>query len=211
MVTAIAGYIVILRGNTFTVGDRIMMGGVRGDVIKLGFTQTTIMEMGQAPGEQADKPGMWIQARQYTGGVVTVSNDKIFDNPIYNYTKEFPYIWEEMAIPISYKDDRQAAQKIMLNAAEDLTVQITGLAEAVIAEMERRYVMRRADLHPRVYMRLTDNWVELSVRFLALDHSIRDLRDKMSRRILDELEKSHIGIASTTFEVVGIPPLKISR
>ncbi|RYE18783.1 MAG: mechanosensitive ion channel, partial [Sphingobacteriaceae bacterium] len=36
-VSAIAGYFVILRGSTFTIGDRISMGGVRGDVIRLGF------------------------------------------------------------------------------------------------------------------------------------------------------------------------------
>ena len=32
VITALAGYFVILRGNTFNVGDRITMGGVRGDV-----------------------------------------------------------------------------------------------------------------------------------------------------------------------------------
>jgi small-conductance mechanosensitive channel len=63
-VTAFAGYLVILRGKTFTVGDRIMMGGVRGDVVALGFIQTRIMEMGQPPGEQKDEPAMWVTARQ---------------------------------------------------------------------------------------------------------------------------------------------------
>ena len=53
VVTSIAGYFVILRGSTFTVGDRISMGGVRGDVISLGFIQTTIMEMGEPPNVQA--------------------------------------------------------------------------------------------------------------------------------------------------------------
>ncbi len=52
VVTSIAGYFVILRGNTFTVGDRISMGGVRGDVMRLGFIQSTIMAMGQPPGVQ---------------------------------------------------------------------------------------------------------------------------------------------------------------
>ena len=74
VVTAVAGYFVILRGRTFNVGDRIVMGGVRGDVIALGFTQTTIMEMGQPPPVQRDEPAMWVQSRQYTGRVVTVSN-----------------------------------------------------------------------------------------------------------------------------------------
>jgi small-conductance mechanosensitive channel len=49
VVTAMAGYFVLLRGKTFNVGERIKMGGVRGDVISLGFIQTTIMEMGEPP------------------------------------------------------------------------------------------------------------------------------------------------------------------
>ena len=40
VVTALAGYVVIMRGNTFTVGDRITMGGVRGDVIALDTTNS---------------------------------------------------------------------------------------------------------------------------------------------------------------------------
>lgn len=92
VVTAVAGYFIILRGKTFNVGDRIVMGGVRGDVIALGFTQTTIMEMGQPPAVSADDPGMWVRSRQYTGRIVTVSNAKIFDEPVYNYTRDFPYI-----------------------------------------------------------------------------------------------------------------------
>ena len=63
VVTAVAGYFVILRGKTFNVGDRIVMGGVRGDVIALGFTQTTIMEMGQPPPVQQDDPAMWVKSR----------------------------------------------------------------------------------------------------------------------------------------------------
>lgn len=60
VVTALAGYVVIMRGNTFTVGDRITMGGVRGDVIALTFTQTKIMEMGQPPAVQGADPAMWV-------------------------------------------------------------------------------------------------------------------------------------------------------
>ena len=63
VVTSIAGYFVILRGSTFTVGDRITMGGVRGDVIRLGFIQTTIMEMGQPPSVQGAEPAMWVRTR----------------------------------------------------------------------------------------------------------------------------------------------------
>ena len=118
VVTAVAGYFVILRGKTFNVGDRITMGGVRGDVIALGFIQTTIMEMGQPPAVEANTdPAMWVRSRQFTGRIVTVTNDKIFDEPVYNYTRDFPYIWEEMRLPIGYKADRARAERILLDAA----------------------------------------------------------------------------------------------
>jgi hypothetical protein len=114
VVTALAGYVVVMRGNTFTVGDRITMGGVRGDVIALSFMQTKIMEMGQPPPVQGADPAMWVRSRQFTGRIVTVTNDKVFDEPVYNYTREFPFIWEEISVPIPYRADRARAEAILL-------------------------------------------------------------------------------------------------
>ncbi len=96
VITSLAGYFVILRGKTFTVGDRIAMGGVRGDVIALDFIKTTIMEIGQPPSYTNADASTWVRSRQYTGRVVTVTNDKLFSEPVYNYTRDFPYLWEEM-------------------------------------------------------------------------------------------------------------------
>jgi small-conductance mechanosensitive channel len=211
VITSVAGYIVILNGHTFNVGDRIVMGGVRGDVIALGFTQTTIMEMGQPPPVQSADPAMWVKARQYTGRIVTVPNAKIFDEAIFNYTREFPYLWEEMSLPISYKDDQHVAEKILLDVAEKHTIPISRLGDGALEELERRYAMKRAEMKPRVYQRMTDNWLELTVRFIAEDHGVRDLKDAMTRDILAALDKAKIGIASATFEIVGLPKLRIEN
>ena len=134
----------ILRGKTFNVGDRIVMGGVRGDVIALDFTQTTIMEMGQPPPVQGADPAMWVRSREYTGRVVTVTNAKIFDEPVFNYTRDFPFVWEELALPIAYASDRDRAERILLETAERQTVQISELSQDVLQEMQRRYVMKRS-------------------------------------------------------------------
>ncbi len=208
-VTAIAGYFVILRGKTFNVGDRIRMGGVRGDVIALGFMQTTIMEMGQPPSVQADDPAMWVQSRQFTGRVVTVSNAKVFDEPVYNYTRDFPYLWEEMKVPIPYAADRERAESILLDAARRHSVSLSQLSEDALREMQRRYFLRPAEVIPKVYYRLTDNWLELTVRFVVEDHGIRETKDAMSRDILAALEEAGIGVASATFEITGLPTLRI--
>ena len=127
------------------------------------------MEMGQPSAVQDADPAMWVRGRQYTGRIVTITNDKIFDQPVYNYSREFPFIWEEMAIPIPYQADRKRAEEILLEVARSHTIKLTELSEEAIRELERRYFVRRSEIGPRVYYRLTDNWVELSVRFIARD------------------------------------------
>jgi small-conductance mechanosensitive channel len=209
VITAFAAYIVILRGSTFSVGDRIVMGGVRGDVIELGFIQTTIMEMGQPPAVQAADPAMWVRARQYTGRIVTLTNDKLFDMPVYNYTREFPFLWEEILIPIPYQADLQKAERILIDAVTKNTVQIVEIGEDALAELERRYFVKRGDLAPRAFIRLTDNWVELTVRFIVRDHEIRELKDKISREVLNALNQAGIAIASGTYQIVGMPPISV--
>jgi small-conductance mechanosensitive channel len=210
VITATAGYFVILRGKTFNVGDRIVMGGVRGDVIALSFMQTTIMEMGQPPPiEKGTDPAMWIHSRQFTGRIVTVTNDKIFSEPVYNYTHHFPYIWEEMRIPIGYTADRDKAERIILAAAAEHAVHTDKMTAEALDELFKRYNIAAGAIEPRVYWRITDNYVELTVRFLAPDHGTRDIKDKMSRDILAAFDEAGIAIGSTTFEITGLPKIQL--
>ena len=211
VITAVAGYFVILRGKTFNVGDRIVMGGVRGDVIALSFMQTKILEMGQPPPVNSAEPAMWVHSRQFTGRIVTVSNDKIFDEPIYNYTYHFPYVWEEIRLPVSYSDDRAKAETILLEAAQRHAVQEDEIPQHHIAQLERRYGIRIGNVTPKVYWRLTDNWLELAVRFLSPDHGTREIKDAMSREILGRLDQAGIGIASATYEITGLPVLTVEQ
>jgi len=211
VITAFAGYFVILRSQVFTVGDRILMGGVRGDVMRLGFIQTTIMEMGQSPGEQHDDPSVWVKSRQFTGRIVTVTNDKVFDHPVYNYTSEFPYLWEEITLPISYRDDYTKAEKILLDAANRHAVKLDDIDTKSLDNIKQHFFVTPSSLEPRVFVRLTDNWIELSLRFISHDHGSREIKDKMSRDIIRDLGAAGIGIASTTFEITGLPPLRAAN
>ncbi len=211
VVTALAGYVVIMRGDTFTVGDRITMGGVRGDVIALTFMQTRIMEMGQPPAVQGADPAMWVRSRQFTGRIVTVTNDKVFDEPVYNYTREFPFIWEELTVPIPYRADRQRAEAILLECVAEHTATLDRESQPVRLALERRYFLSIDDLTPRVFYRLTDNWLELSVRFIVREHGVRTVKDAISRAVLRRLDEAGLAIASATYEVVGLPTLKVQN
>jgi len=211
VIISLAAYFVILRGDTFTVGDRITLGGVRGDVVRLGFLKTTIMEMGQPPSVAATDPAVWVNSRQYTGRLVTVTNGVIFSEPVYNYTRDFPYLWEEITVPISYQADRAEAESILLEAARAHAVIDDPTAERALAFMRARYALSDASLGPEVFWRITDNWLELSVRFLVGHRGVRVVKDQMTRDILRAFDAAGISIASATYEVVGLPELRISR
>jgi len=210
VITSFAAYLIILRGKIFNVGDRITIGGVRGDVIALDFMQTTVMEIGETPGEQGDAPSVWITARQYTGRMIRVTNDKIFDSPVYNFTRVFPYLWEEMQLPISYKDNRREAERILLEVGHKHTDDVVREAKPHIEKLVKEFRLASTpEIEPHVYMRLTDNWVNFSMRFLVPIDGGRKIKDGISRDLIDRLDAAGIGIASGTYEIVGMPKLEV--
>lgn len=211
VITSLAGYFVILRGSTFTVGDRISMGGVRGDVMRLGFIQTTIMEMGQPPSVQTADPAVWVKSRQFTGRIVTVTNSKIFAEPVFNYTRDFPYLWEEMMIPITYTEKRARVEQILLEVAGRHAINADHLDGNAKKELHDKFGVEPINMRPKVFFRITDNWLELTLRFVVETHGIRDVKDAMSRDIVEAFDQEHIGIASATYDIVGFPSLEMKR
>jgi small-conductance mechanosensitive channel len=71
-------------------------------------------------------------------------------------------------------------------------------ARQALARMRDRYYVSDTDFQPRVYMRLTDRYVELSLRFLTPDRDNREIKDRMGRELLDGLDQAgiHVGAAA---------------
>lgn len=198
VITSAAAYLLILRGKTFELGDRIQMGGVRGDVIGLGFLQTTIMEMGQTA-KEGSGGASWVNGRQFTGRIVTVANSTVFDEPVYNYTRDFPYIWEEMILPFGYDQDRGAAERTLLDTALRHNESHMREARSALRKLQDKYFVEDEDFRPRVYTRLTEQYVEMTLRFITRDRDNREMKDRISREILDALIRQRIAIGAAKF------------
>lgn len=210
VITAFAAYLIILRSRIFAIGDRITIGGVRGDVVEVGLMQTTVMEMGEPKSAETGDPKVWVSARQYTGRLIRVTNDRIFDTPVYNYTREFPFMWEEMTVPVKYGADRARAESIMLEAARRHTAAFVTAATPAFEQLRARFLVPESvSLEPHVYLRLTDNWLELAARFVVPVHGVRTVMDAMSRDILDGFEAAGLEVASATYEIVGLPKVRV--
>ncbi|MCB1005650.1 MAG: mechanosensitive ion channel [Acidimicrobiales bacterium] len=191
---AVAGWINIVSGRIFSVGDRIQMAGVRGDVIDITPLRTKVMEMGSARDDDT-----WVQGRQYTGRIVAISNKATFTEPVFNYSSAFEYIWEELTVPVPHDADVERAEAILLDEVRRASSDRG--AERAMREMTRRYPIARADVEARVFVRATDNWTELAARFVLPVRSARRVKDEVTRRVLDRFASAGIEIASETQDV----------
>jgi small-conductance mechanosensitive channel len=211
-VTSFAGYFLILRGDVFSVGDRIVMGGVRGDVIALGFLRTTILEMGQPSGDDDASLPMWVQARQYTGRIVTVTNGAVFDDPVYNYSRDFPFIWEELHVPVKYDVDTDLVERLLVETAAKHALKREDIGPGVMQQLRRRYFVpaEEVGVEPEVFYTLTSNWLELAVRFVVPTHDIRRIKSNISRDLAKAFHDNGIEVASSTYAIVEVPPLTVA-
>jgi small-conductance mechanosensitive channel len=200
VIGALAGWFNVLSGRIFRVGDRIQMGGVRGDVIDITPLRTKVMEIGSSAQDVS-----WVRGRQFTGRIVAISNKATFTEPVFNYSAGFDYLWEELTVPVSFDADWECAVSILREEA--IRVSSTEGASQAIAHMRRSYPVPETELQPRVFTTATDDYLELSARFLVPLRTARPVKDELTRRVVARFSEVGIEVASTTSEVtVGLRP-----
>jgi small-conductance mechanosensitive channel len=199
VIGSLAGYVNIVTGTLYRIGDRVRIGEVTGDVLDISLLRTTVMEIGG-----------WVNADQYTGRVVTVANRMIFGAPVYNYTEDWDYLWDEVMIPFTYNSDWRKAAEMMLAHGEEYSAHVQPRAKADMDEMLKKYpVLHETGLEPSLYVVMTDNWVEMTLRYVVEARERRAVKGELHRELLEHFqEEEDITVASATVEIVGFPPLR---
>ncbi len=196
LIGSFAGWITITTGNPFNIGDRIETGGIKGDVVDIGILRTTIMEIGN-----------WLDGDHNTGRLVTLSNAFIFKEPLFSYSVHLHYIWDEIQIPVPYDSDWQQAMVIMSDAVTQhpLYQDLLPKAEEQRRELRKKIAVKITPLEPRIFVNLTDNWIQLGLVY-PVDTDLRRLfRSEVSQTILTKFNAAGIEIASETIAIVDFP------
>jgi hypothetical protein len=198
VIGSFAGYLNIITGNLFRIGDRVRIGNVVGDVLDISMLRTTVMEIGE-----------WVKADQYTGRIVTVANRVVFSDPVFNYTQHWHYLWDEITIPITYDSDWRRAGEIMLEHGQEYSSDLQAEAQAELGEMVRIYLVHETPVEPMLYIVMTDNWIEMTLRYVVEAWKRREVKGQLHHELLQHFESEpDITVASATIEIVGFPPLK---
>lgn len=201
VIVSIAGWIALSFGRLYDVGDRIQLGGTKGDVIDIGVLRTTLMEC-----------GAWIKGDQYNGRVVRVSNSFIFKEPVYNYSSDFPFLWDEIRIPVRYGSNYEMARQGFQQVLEEITGEHARMLKGEWRKMTDKYMLEDAQLAPMVSLKMDDNWAEFALRYVVDYKKRRSTKDKICSRILKLIEESggQIRLGAPSLEVTLIPPADIN-
>ena len=200
VIASAAGWVVVSAGRYYSTGDRVQLGGIKGGVIYIGILRTTLMEVGE-----------WVNADLYNGRIVRVANSFVFKAPVFNYSGDFPFLWDEITLPLRYGSDWEHARamlnEIVNEVCKDYAVQSAEAWNLAV----NRYQLEAARIEPMITLAATDNWIQFTIRYIVDYRRRRVVRDRLFTRILEEVDKSgnRIRLASATFELTSLPHLDI--
>lgn len=196
VIASIAGWIAVMLGGFYNTGDRVQLGGIKGDVIDIGVLRTTVMEIGQ-----------WVDGDLYNGRIVRIANSFVFKEPVFNYSADYPFVWDEIKIPIQYGSSYEKAREIFLSVANEVCSKFSEEALHTWKKLVKKYLLEDASTVPMVTIIANDNWVEFTIRYTVNYKRRRFTKDLLFSRILAEVEKAgdEIRFASTTIQLVNNP------
>ncbi len=182
------GWVDIALRSPFERGDRVEVNGIRGDVIDIRLLHTTLMEIGN-----------WVEADQSTGRLVHLPNSWVFQHGVYNYTEGFQFIWNELPVTVTFRSDWQAARQILLDLAEESAEVVEKQAMQQLRRMARAYLVHYSLLTPFVYVRLAENGVRLTLRYLCEARKRRGTEHAITSEMLEQFKAhGHIELAYPT-------------
>jgi len=201
VIGSFAGWLAIMFGGFYKTGDRVQLGGIKGDVIDIGVLRTTLMEIGQ-----------WVDGDLYNGRIVLIANSFVFKEPVFNYSGDFPFLWDEIKIPIQFGSNYDRAREILENAAALRADEISLRSIEKWKAMQQNYRLEAAQTDPMVSVVVNDNWVENTLRYIVDYKKRRDTKSKLFTKILNDVEAANgeVKFASATFQLVEAPDFNVN-
>lgn len=168
----------------YRVGDRIQVGDVFGDVYAIDFLSTTVWELGGP-----ERPGA-VQAEQPTGRLITFPNSEVLTGTVVNLTRDFPYVWDELIVPVANGSDLHYALDLLRRLASEVVgTNMAGPARQYEALLRQVRLEDGVADAPEVFVSLADAWTNICIRYLVHARQRRRWKSLLSERIVVELNQ----------------------
>jgi small-conductance mechanosensitive channel len=174
-ISCVMGSLFRFSSKSFSVGDRVEIGGIRGDVIDTGLVATKLLETGPA--------------HDRTGRMVVVPNSLLLMSRVINETFTDDYVLHVFPIPLGEVADWQRAEQALLEAARSVTEPYLATTRTSLAKVDKQHRLERP-AHPLrgepvVLLRVAEKgMVELIARVPTLARDKGNVEQEIVRRYL---------------------------
>jgi small conductance mechanosensitive channel len=159
-IESFAGWLLNSFKGYYRVGDRIGVGEVFGDVYRIDVLNTTVWEAGGP-----DKP---VQGAQPTGALITFPNSEVLRANVINYTRGFPFVWDEVVIGVSNDSDVRYAMTVISDVARRVIgPSMAGPITTYRSLLEKEGLAYDIADEPQVFVSVTESWTDITVRYLV--------------------------------------------
>ena len=157
--------------------------------------------------------GDWVSGDLYNGKMVRVANSFVFKEPVYNYSGDFPFLWDEITIPIKTNSDYALARKMMTDILNEEVGEYAHKVKNSWKRMTDLYQIEKARLEPWVTMKFDENWITFTLRFVVDVKSRGGTKDRLYTRILEAIiaSKGKVEIASAAYEITAFPKINVQN
>ena len=174
LITNLAGWLFIIIRRPFRVGDRIEIASHAGDVVDIRPFRFIMLEIGQ-----------WVHADQSTGRILHVPNGWVFKNSVANYTEAFGYIWNEMAVTVTFESDWRKAKAALQEILDENVATIEPEIRKQMSEAAETMHIQFSKVTPVVWTTVGDSGVILTCRYLCTPRARRSSASAIWERVLD--------------------------
>ncbi len=182
-ISSFIGWIYIIIRNPFRIGDRIQIDTFKGDVIEIGYLDTTLWEFA----------GDYLTNDLPSGRLIRFPNSIVLQSSVYNYSwRDFKYIWNEIPFHVAYESDLEFIEKTIKEVTREELGEKMEVRIEELKQMVKESPIDDTEIkeYPFVSLRINANtWVEVSVTYLVPPKQAASIRTKIIKRVIDALNK----------------------
>lgn len=138
-----------------------------------------------------------------------IPNGIILSSNINNYTRDHPYIWDEITFPLDYKSDSDYTYDRLMKIVTQETKEAAENASKSIEKLGEKYYLGDNKTEPTVNFALTATEISVRIRYTVETRQRGAVKHKISNQILQEIQNSNgkIKVATSTLDIVGFPDI----
>lgn len=175
-ITGIAAWIMLIVKRPFDIGDRIIVGAMRGDVIDITLTHIYLQEIG----------GL-VPSEENSGRIIMVPNSILFEQNIINYTSQDEYILDQVIVAVTYESNLEKAKKIVFGATKKYT--------------DEFFDKTKRDPYIRTYFQ--PSGINIHTRYFAPVKRLQEVSSNVTQEIFERIRKARdVEIAYPHTEIV---------